>query len=145
MKAIEVVIEKISVDRGLSVLNFEKTSDMPERLFTMYSAIHRMENYIMTNESAGEISVLMETVCKPIVQNLATVEPNFQRDGIAAISIRYNASLADKPILFTLLKSIVPTGINIIEYATTRNEITFFVEEKDEKALVKVLKSFQSC
>lgn len=144
METVTIVLEKITVRKGLSILNFENTEALSEQLFAMYSSIHRMENYIMTNESAGEISVLVETSCKPIVLNLAMAEPDFEKDGVAAISIRYDAILADKPILFTLLQSIVPTGINIIEYATTRNEITFFVEEKAEKALVSVLERFKT-
>ena len=67
METIDIVIERITVRKGLSILNFQITEHASERLFAMYSSIHRMEKYITTNESAGEISILVETTCKPIV------------------------------------------------------------------------------
>jgi aspartokinase len=137
-------IERISVQKNLAAITYERTEDISSKVSKLYTQITESKNrYITLTQGNNEITVIADHESIERIKNeLGSQNMIYDIDSIAGISVKFGIKYMDIPNLFYLLiRRLAVKNINIIEIVSTATELTFIIKNSDVSTALKSLES----
>lgn len=129
----KIVIDRISVKPHLVETVFTKNTHTLKSLQRLYKSSDIFKKYLTVTHGLHEISITtVEENYKNILECFKPHKPTTLVRHLASISLEVHPKYTyAKNTFYSLLKTLAPHKINVIELLTTATEISFLVEEKD--------------
>jgi len=127
-------ILRISVQKNLSGLTYERTEETSERIRNFYKDFaDSADSYVTVTQGINEITLIAnDTIIKKIKNELDGYRTIYDITDIAGISVKFDIKYMEIPNLFySLIRKLALKNINIIEIVSTATELTFIMNEKD--------------
>ncbi len=140
----EVVIKHISVQSGLSELNYEKTLRTTERAHKLHTLPHLHDDgMLLVSYGVREITLITREEHMKLIRNaFAAQRPKTILSDLSAITVSFDPNYLEIPnTIFALTRPLALRRINVIEIVSTFSELTFIVRTKDVQAAFNVLNS----
>lgn len=127
-------ILRISVQKNLSGLTYERTEETSEKIRNFYKDFaDSSDSYITVTQGINEITLIAnDTIIEKIRKELSGYKTVYDITNIAGISVKFDIKYMEIPNLFySLIRKLALKNINIIEIVSTATELTFIINEKD--------------
>jgi hypothetical protein len=123
---------RITVQRGLTVLTFANTLRFHEGLIELQQRIRPTRAFLTITEGIREITIIIEDRTRPIVDETVAERPHRAMSGVASLSVSLtDEDLATPGILYRLLQPLALQGVNVVEVASTATEFHVYLAERD--------------
>ncbi len=128
-------IENISVQSGLCVMSFPKSTQIHECVNKAYNEVFAQNGYFTFSESTSEITIVFENkFCSTIEKFINAKDAKYKNSNISSIIIRFDEKYFEIiGLLHLLIQTTCLQGINLIEVSSTYTEFIFYVDKKDVK------------
>jgi len=124
--------DRITVQRGLSVLTYPNTRRCQEALLVLQERIRREHGFLTITEGVREITLIVDSALRPVVDESLPERPTRAVPGAAGLSITLTEeNLATPGVLYRLLQPLALQGVNVQEIASTTREFHVYLEDKD--------------
>jgi hypothetical protein len=123
---------RITVQRGLTVLTFPNTPATHEGLLALQQELRPKRRYLTITEGIREITVIVEERARETVSETVPVRPGRVARGVASLSVSLTAENLSTPgVLYRLLQPLALQGLNVAEVASTTTEFHVYLAEDD--------------
>lgn len=137
-----VIIEGLSVKSGLTVVNYEKSSQLISIL--SQASIERSDkDFFVISESLAEIAIVAPHTSMQTIEKLIPYQHKSKFTNAVALTLRFDFHYVEIPnVLHTFVSTLAMKRINLLEIVSTLTEVTFIIESKDMDTAVDVFKNF---
>ncbi len=124
--------DRITVQRGLSVLTFPNTRRCQESLLSLQERIRKEHGFVTITEGVREITLIVDSSLRAVVDGIVPERPTRAVPGAAGLSVTLTRdNLATPGVLYRLLQPLALQGINVQEVASTTREFHIYLEDRD--------------
>jgi hypothetical protein len=123
---------RITVQRGLAVLTFPNTRRCQQGLLPLQQAIRKVQGYLTISEGVREITLIVEEVVLPLVEEHVTERASQVSQGVSSLSVSLTRENLRTPgVLYRLLQPLALQGINVAEVTSTTTEFHIYIRDAD--------------
>lgn len=124
--------DRVTVQRGLSVLTFPNTRRCQESLLGLQERIRKEHGFLTITEGVREITLIVDSALRVLVDEIVPERPTRAVPGAAGLSVTLTEeNLATPGVLYRLLQPLALQGINVQEVASTTREFHVYLEDAD--------------
>lgn len=133
-KGLEFVVSNLTIHSELSAITWPNTKDVRQIVNTLHNKILKSGGYLTISEGIHEITIILETKELKTAKTAVTEKPIKIIQHVGSVGITLKPSYIETPGLFYLIfQQMYFQNINIIEIASTANELILYLKEDDVK------------
>jgi hypothetical protein len=128
----DIHVDNISINAQLSALSFHNTIEVNRGINSLYNRVHRKAGFITITHGMQEIRVILERVSLPLVKECVPEKPLMSHQHLASLGVSFKKNYLETPGFFYLMfQQLYFQNINVVEIASTANELLIYVHEND--------------
>jgi len=128
----DIRVDNISINAQLCALSFHNTIEVNRGLNSLYNRVHRKSGFITLTHGMQEIRVIVERVSLPLVKECVPEKPLNSHAHLASLGVSFKKNYLETPGFFYLMfQQLYFQNINVVEIASTANELLIYVHEND--------------
>lgn len=131
---LEFAVDSINVTAGLSAYSFSNTFEVNRGINNLYNKIQKRGGFMTITHGLREIRVIIDRLQHNILREHIPERALAQHNHLASLSVTFKKNYLNTPgFFFVFFQQLYFQNVNIIEIASTANELIIYVEEKDSK------------
>ncbi|MCC6932507.1 MAG: hypothetical protein IT292_04545 [Deltaproteobacteria bacterium] len=131
---LEFAISNMTVHSDLLAVTWPNTKEVRQIINTLHGRVAKSGGYFTVSQGIHEITVILDAAEYKAAKALATEKPVSVHPNLGSIGITLKQNYLDTPGLFFLMfQQLYFQNINIIEIASTANELILYVNKADVK------------
>lgn len=135
-----VRIDDLSVTSPLCDLSYEKTSATLHAIKELeQQRIGSVHDFFTVTQGIHEVTIVCSQKHKDHVLSIVG-QPKALFENVTGISVRFDQKYLDEPnAMYTLMGTLSPLRINVLEIISTYTELTFIIHQQDTQRSVEAL------
>lgn len=131
---LDFVISNLTVHSDLVAVTWSNTKETRQIVNGLHARIAREGGYFTVSQGIHEISVILESSEYKAAKALITEKPLATHARLGSVGITLKQNYLDTPgLFFIMFQHLYFQNINIIEIASTANELILYVDKDDVK------------
>jgi hypothetical protein len=128
----DIHVDNISINAQLCALSFHNSIEVNRGLNSLYNRVHRKSGFITITHGMQEIRVILERVSLALVKECVPEKPLMSHQHLASLGVSFKKNYLETPGFFYLMfQQLYFQNINVVEIASTANELLIYVHEND--------------
>lgn len=133
-------LDSLNVHPNLCIVTVQKSKDARRCVNALYARLQRDASYVTLTEGLEQITIIFDGKFRRVALQAFGKEVQNEYQNIAALSGRFSSQYLETPgFLYLVLQQMAVQGINILELASTANEIILYIAKKDVQLAFETL------
>lgn len=125
-------IDNIIITSGLCAVSFANTPEVSRALAQITPKIHKHSGFITITQGIHEIRVIVTRDDMALVRDQLPQRPVLSHSTLASLGVTFKKNYLEQPgFFYAVFQQLYFQGINIVEIASTANELVIYVDETD--------------
>ena len=139
-KLLNIELDNIAVNTGLCAANFPNTSDSHRGINSLYNKIYKKGGFITITHGVQEIRLILERTEIPALKDVVKVNPNNVHASLSSVAVSFKKNYLETPgFFFSIFQELYFQNINVIEIASTLNELIIYVDDSEVRTTFDTL------
>jgi aspartokinase len=131
-KEVPFQLDSLSIHSGLAVITYSNTQRLRQIVNGLVNRLQKREIYITVTEGVRQLTVLVDTREIAGLREAIEEKPLRVQEKVAALAVNFHSDYTESPgFFFTIFQKLYLQNVNIVEIASTSNELIIYLEERD--------------
>lgn len=128
----EFFVDNIIITTNLCALSFPSLPEVTRALTRLYNQVHKKSGFITITHGIQEIRLIVARQDLNLAKQMVAEKPIMSYPHLASLGVTFKKNYLDSPgFYYSVFQALYFQNINVIEIASTANELIIYIHEDD--------------